>query len=339
MRIFVTGATGFIGRHLVARLLQEDAELVCLVRPDEPEAARAHLKSQCVAIVEGDVLLESERLAQLMRGCTHLVHLAGLYSFFAPFATFYAINVQGVQDVMEAALLCGLRAVHISSCTAFGRQDDVFDEAAVPGSALSLYGYSKALGDERVRALRDSGLRATILYPASVLGVGDDKASGRYLRAVARPPWFRGGRGIPMLPFRQRRMTWVHVDDVVDAIWGALVSPRAVGNEYLVGGRVHTFEELHNMVAAALWGKPRHHKWYFPFDRLLLAPAAVLEPLGRWLEIEPPWGLTRDQIRTIVHGIRFRGDRARTDLLYGRAYRPIDRAVAEFFSDEWGADR
>ena len=333
MRIFVTGATGFIGQHLVARLLLEDVELVCLVRPDESQAARAHLKSQRVTIVDGDILWERERLAELMRGCTHVVHLAGLYSFFSPFQALYQINVLGAQGVMDAALICGLRAVHVSSCTAFGRQAGEFDELAPPGPALSDYGYSKALGDERVRALRDSGLRASILYPASVLGAGDDKASGRYLQAVAEPTWWRGGTGMPMLPLAHRRMTWVHVLDVVDAIWGALCLSEAVGRDYLVGGGIHDLGEIHDMVARARLGRQTHHKWNFPFDWLLMAVASIIEPVGRAFKIEPPWGLTRDQIRTLLHGIKFRGERAQRELLDGRPYRSIEEAIREFFAE------
>lgn len=334
MRIFLTGACGYIGRHLVPRLLQEGVELTCLIHPRESCAAWSHLVVPGVRAVYGDILWEPTRLAIPMVGCTHVVHLAGLYSFFARREALHRSNVQGTYNVMEAAHLSGLRAVHLSSCTAFGEQGEEFDETASQGRPMSVYGHSKMLADLHIRFLRKRGLPVTILYPASVLGRGDYQASGRYFQSVAKPAWLRGGNGVPMLSFRHRSMTWVHVEDLIDAIWFSLTRDVAVGKEYLVGGQVHTLGEIHDMIARVCLGLSQHPREYFPFDRLLLAAAWILEPIGRLLKIEPPWGLTRDQIRTLIHGIRFRGECARTDLLDGRPYRPIEEALRLFFEEQ-----
>lgn len=332
MRVFLTGACGYIGRHLVPRLLREGVGITCLVHPDEPIGVQSHIQDQGVRVIGGDILWRPEHLAILMVGCTHVVHLAGLYSFFAPREAFHRINVRGTHHVMNAAYLSGLRAVHLSSCTAFGRQDREFDESVSPGRPLSVYGNSKAQANAHVRFFRDKGLRATILFPASVLGRGDHQASGRYFRSVAEPPWLRGGMGVPMLPFRNRSMTWIHIEDLIDVIWSSLTRDVAVGKEYLVGGQVHTFPEIHDMIARVRLGLPQHPREYFPFDRLLLATAWLLDAAGRLFKFNPPWGLARDQIRTMIHGMRFRGELARTELLDGRAYRPIEEALTEFFS-------
>ena len=77
MKVFVTGATGFIGGHVVPRLLRDGHELVCLVR--RPEAGRA-LEARGATAVAGDVT-DRAAVERALPGCDCLVHLANAYSF------------------------------------------------------------------------------------------------------------------------------------------------------------------------------------------------------------------------------------------------------------------
>lgn len=332
MVIFITGASGFIGSHLIPLLVQKGHRLVCLIPEHEAGRKFAHLEAhhQQIQLVQGSILSSPERLQVLMTGCTHLVHLAGLYSFFAPETAYREINEIGTRNVFVAAMHERLRCVHVSTSATFGRQSGFFDEEVGVGEHVSLYAYTKWLGDEHVRDLRREGLSVSILFPACVLGARDPQASGQYLRGIAEKPWLRGGHGLPMLPFQRREMTWVHAEDVAEAILSALTKEVAKNRDYLVGGNVLPFQSINDTASEVQNGTMIHAREYFPFDRLLLYATLVLAPVFRALRVAPPWGFSPDQIRTMLTELRFHGARAREELLHGR-YRPIEAAIRDFF--------
>ena len=333
MRIFVTGASGFIGSHLVPALVRAGHELVCLVPPHEADRHFPHLEANPnrVQIVVESLTSGSRPLLEVMDGCTHLVHLAGLYSFFAPKNEYTLVNEIGTKNVMFAASVLRMHAVHVSTSATFGKQRGFFNEDTPPGPHASLYAKTKWHGDQHVREMRKKHrLSVSILYPACVLGAHDPQASGQYLRGVAEKPWLRGGHGIPMLPFQRREMTWVHVTDVIDAILAALQKKVARNRDYLVGGHVLPFQAINDTCRQVHDGIEIHGREYFPFDRILLLMAIIMAPFFRLFRRPPPWGFSPDQIRTMLWELRFYGSRARHELLE-REYLPIESAIHDFF--------
>lgn len=330
MKIFVTGGTGYIGGHLVTRLV-EDHEVVCLVHPDDSNENKVALLQKGAAIVYGDILGSLGELEHMMRGYDRVVHLAGLYHFSASVERLEAINTVGAYRVLTAAAFAGVRAVHLSSVAAFGRQEGVFDETAPHGEFLSHYGRTKHEGDEFIRELRDCGhLDVTILFPAPVLGAGDDKVSATYIRAIT-DPLPPHGWGLPSQVFRKSVLTWVHIDDVVDAIVGALSNDDAVNNEYLVGGHQLSFESFNGLIAKVKNGEEKLRRgWWMP-NWLVLIVAWFMTVFCRVAKLNPPWGLCTDEVRVMIAGFRFSGDMAKTDLLAGQSYRPIEGALRDFF--------
>jgi nucleoside-diphosphate-sugar epimerase len=215
--VAVTGATGFIGRHVTADLLARGIEVRGIVRPGSTHDVPAG-----VAIVR--VPLDRAALTEAFAGADAVVHLAGRVNAIDP-AVYSEVNVEGTREVATAAAAAGARLVHISSLAASGpapasapRSEDDAPSPRTP------YGRSKLEGERLVMAT--PGLRWIILRPAVVYGPGD--------RAML--PLFRcAERGLlPLVGRLDAAYTFVHVDDVVRAIVAA-IAPPVEGERIFVG--------------------------------------------------------------------------------------------------------
>ena len=122
MNVFITGGTGFIGSHLVKRLVQEYHHVTCLV---QKTSDRRLLQSLGVAMVEGDVT-QRESLRLGMQGCEQIVHLAAAFSFWSPDPDVYQrVNVEGQRNLMEVALELGIpRIIEVSTFGIWGNAKD-----------------------------------------------------------------------------------------------------------------------------------------------------------------------------------------------------------------------
>ena len=216
-RVAITGATGFIGRQLTARLLARGVEVVAIVRP----GSRARAPEGAIAI---EAALVRGPLAAAFRGAIAVVHLAGVVSAVRD-EDYTAANVDGTREVAEAAATAGARLVHVSSLAAAGAaaaahpvgEDD-------PPHPLNAYGRSKLASEHVVAAV--GGLQWMILRPGVVYGPGD--------RALL--PLFRlAARGFaPLVGRPDAAYTFVHVHDLTAVIDAAVLSVRT-GDTLFVG--------------------------------------------------------------------------------------------------------
>jgi nucleoside-diphosphate-sugar epimerase len=203
MRIAVTGATGFIGRHVVTHLTGRGDTVVAVGRP-----------------------LEREPLLRAFHEANAVVHLAGVVSTTHD-EEYVKVNVDGARTVAEAAKDSGARLVHVSSLAAAGpapphaprSEDD-------PPAPMTAYGRSKLEGERAIASV--AGLRAIVLRPGVVYGSGD--------RALL--PLFRlAAYGVlPLIGRREAAYTFVHVSDVVRTI-AAAVDREDVNDVVSVGYR------------------------------------------------------------------------------------------------------
>lgn len=101
MKIFITGATGFVGTHLIRKLAETNHKMYCLTR----KTSRVdELRELGVTLVEGDVT-DKVSLLKGMKGCEWVVNLANIYSFWEPDKNRYSeVNINGTRNVMESAL-------------------------------------------------------------------------------------------------------------------------------------------------------------------------------------------------------------------------------------------
>ncbi len=320
MTLFLTGATGFIGRRLCRRLAATPHRLRCLVR----NPAKAGDLLPGVDLVQGDVT-DPASVRRGLAGCEGVIHLANIYSFWERDPSRYrAVNVEGTRHVLEAALEAGVRrVVHISSAVIFGKPAQVpFNEQSPPGpERFSAYAQSKYEGDQLARALRERGLPLVVLYPCGVLGAGDPKGSGQYIADLVR-------RRMPAAVLPDALLTWVHVADVAEAIALAVDQAGLDGQGYIIGREQLSLGQF-NQLVRDLSG--------VPLPRLTLPDAAVM-PLARLLTglarltgRPPLWGLAVDQVRTVLTGFRAEGTKAERDL--GLVYTPIRAAIAEAIAE------
>jgi dihydroflavonol-4-reductase len=230
MRVFVTGATGFVTGTVTMHLLARGDEVRALVR----DASRAQMLERAgVTLVEGH-LGDAGALRRGMEGVDAVVHGAAMYEVgIAPSRrpAMFAANVTGTERVLEAALAAGVRRVaYISTCAIFGNtRGQIVDETYTrSGPYTSYYEETKVQAHEVALRLAARGLGVSIAQPGGVYGQGDTSGLGGLMRDFVR------GR-LPLVPFADAGLNFVHVDDVARGIVLVLDGGQ-VGGSYVLGG-------------------------------------------------------------------------------------------------------
>lgn len=233
MRILVTGATGFLGGRLVARLAPRHA-LRLLVRP----TARRTGFPAGVEFSEGDVT-DRGSVDRAVAGCDALIHAAALVKILAPAEQFDRVNVEGTRNVLAAADAAGIeRQVYVSSFMALGPTErgpgHLLDETAPAADRLWINDYerTKTLADRMARERIAAGSPLRVVYPGVVYGPGEMTEGNIVVRSVLdlvhrRIPALVGNLDLPW--------SYVHVEDVVSGIVRALETAPA-GARYALGG-------------------------------------------------------------------------------------------------------
>ena len=316
MKILITGATGFIGTHLVKRLAQTEHEVCCLIRKTSDTC---ELKKLGVTLITGDVVDKASTL-EGMTGCDWVVHLANVYSFWEPDKRIYTkVNVEGTRNVMECALEAGVsKVVHVSSAVVYGKPADspFTEESAVGPVRFSEYARTKYAGDQIAWELHEKqGLPLVGIYPGGVLGPGDVKASGQYVSDLLH-------RRLPATVFPNSILTFVYVGDVVEAITKAAEQEDNIGEKYLIGKHQASIREI-NETVREISGVPLP-KIALP-GPLVMFNAVLLTLLANLIKKPPLWGMSIDQIRAMREGFRCDGSKAEREL--GITYTPIRTAL------------
>src|SRR4051812_27092043 len=176
----VTGGTGFIGSHVVRRLLAERMTVRCLVRPG---SNRQNLQSLDVEYAEGD-LNDPTSLKRAAAGCRRLFHVAADYRIWARHpAELERTNVEGTRQILRAAADAGMeRILFTSSVAAVGRPPDNGhlgigreDLDPTPEQQVGAYKRSKFASDVLAREFARQGLPVVIVNPAAPIGSHDIK--------------------------------------------------------------------------------------------------------------------------------------------------------------------
>ncbi|MGA8575006.1 MAG: NAD-dependent epimerase/dehydratase family protein [Candidatus Cybelea sp.] len=244
-RVFLTGATGFVGSHVLRELLGAGYDVRALVRSRDAEA------NQNVEWIDGD-LRDVGRFARRLDGCRYLVHCAALYSF-APRdrAAIRAVNVEGTASLLLAAHFAGVERVVLTS------------SSATEDHAWSGYHRSKL---EQERAAFAARVPVVVLLPTAPVGPGDRKPTptGKLILDFAR------GRILAKAP-GNGGMNLVAVEDVARAHVAAVQRGR-IGERYPIGGENLSMDEIWELLAA-ITGKPMPG-WRAPYPLALAAAFA-----------------------------------------------------------------
>jgi dihydroflavonol-4-reductase len=318
-RVFVTGASGFIGGALAARLLARGDEVVALARSDE---AAAVITRRGAEVARGDVL-DEDRLADGMEGCALAFHVAAINTHCpADPALVLRTNVQGAENAVRAAARAGVARLVLTSSAAsvgepagtVGREDTVHR-----GSYLSVYDRSKHQGElAAFLAGRRLGVEVVAVNPSSVQGPG--RLSGNGVLIIA----YLNGR------LRVFVDTYVSVVDIHDTVEGHLLAAArgGSGERYVLNGATIPAREAVQIVSEL---SGISHRVHMVSPALARATAAIADRLararGRTSSICPA------RIRTILHGHRYDGSRATRDL--GLTYTPVAETFARTI--QWAA--
>lgn len=260
MKILLTGASGFVGSHILDSLRRRGLATALLLRPTSNQRFIAsHLPD--VEVRPGSIG-DPESLRQAMAGITHVVHCAGATKA-GRVAEFYDVNQAGTRNVVAAVngqASQVQRLVHISSLAAAGpasrerpaREDDV-------PQPVSEYGKSKLAGELEVR--NHCRAEYVILRPPGVYGPRDTEFL-RLFRAIK-------GHLLPR-PSGGQALSMVFVRDLAEAAVACLTHPAAAGKTYFVAAReVVTARAMADEIATQM------KVWTLP----LPLPAAVLWPI------------------------------------------------------------
>jgi nucleoside-diphosphate-sugar epimerase len=257
MKALVTGAGGFIGRHLVERLIRDGHAVRALVR----EVGRGVEWPSAVEVVVGDVR-DPQAMKKAIAGCEAVFHLAGkahaLSEVREDEAGYRTINVDGTRNVLEGAVAEGARRfVYFSSVKAMGEGAATCLDESFDGPPATAYGRSKKEAEGLVFAYGGRArLHVACLRLPLVYGVGN---KGNLFRMIAAVDTGR----FPPLPEVGNRRSAVHVLDAVHASTLAAGHPAANGQCYIVtDGRPYSTRELYELICHGL-GKPIP-RWTLP---------------------------------------------------------------------------
>jgi uncharacterized protein YbjT (DUF2867 family) len=232
--VFVTGATGFVGRSIVRELLARGITPVCLVRSPEKlfSQHREVNRERLVAVAGG--LFDAKALHSALERSQAAIHLVGII-IARPLSgqTFSRIHVKGTQDVVDAVRNRGIRRyIHMS---ALGTRPD----------AISKYHQTKWAAEETVRKC---GLDWTIFRPSIIHG-----PEGEFMRLMKR---FMCGLVPPVIPYfgsGTAKLQPVSVKDVAYCFVESLVKPETIGQIIPLGGpRPYSWIELYETCRALI---------------------------------------------------------------------------------------
>ena len=244
----VTGATGFVGSHVVSKLVERGEKVRVLVRAT---SSRKNLEGVPVEFAIGD-LTDRESLIAAMAGCRRVYHVAADYRLWTPDpSALYANNVAGTRNVLEAARETKVeRIVYTSTVGALGHARNgsasvshgADEETPVSlGEMIGHYKRSKFLAEAEVTAAARSGLPVVIVNPSTPVGSRDVKPTPTGQMIVD----FLSGR---MPAYVETGLNLIDVEDV--AAGHLLAMERGqVGQRYILGNSNLTFKEILEILA------------------------------------------------------------------------------------------
>jgi nucleoside-diphosphate-sugar epimerase len=318
VKVFLTGATGFIGGEVARQLRARGDEVICLARSTERARGLADLGCE---IVSGDLGDESA-IRSGMEGCDAVVHAAAMYEVGIPASArpaMYEANVAGTERVLRAALEEGVaKVVYVSTVGAFGNtHHEVVDESYEhPGKHFTSYYEETKLEAHRIakRMAADEGLPCTIVQPGGVYGPGDTSQVADLLEQ------FLSGK-LPLMPFPELGICLSHVEDVATGILLALDKGRP-GESYVLSGPATTMREAIGVVAGLTGRKPPRGTLPTP----LIKAMTPIGPLVGKLMGQPP---NLRELISSADGVTFWASHEKASRELGYAPRELEEGLRQ----------
>jgi nucleoside-diphosphate-sugar epimerase len=304
MRVLVTGGTGFTGKALVKRLLDEGQEVVAL---DYKEGIKTEeLRNWGARVVIGSVT-DPQVVAGCMKGVDVVHHAAAAFRELDVDDSYYEeVNVGGTRNVLEAAHREGVRKfIYCSTCGVHGNIDHPPAGEDAPIQPADYYQRTKYEAEPLVQAYAAKGMPTTILRPAAIYGPGDPERFFMIFKRVAsgRFPMFGSGRTLyhPL-----------YIDNLVDAFLLASEPDKGNGEAYLIADEHYVeLNDLVRMVGEAMGIAVKVS--HYPVLPLVLA-GHLCEKACRPFHITPP--IFPRRVDWFRQNRAFRIEKAKRDLGY-----------------------
>lgn len=318
-KVLVTGASGFVGSHLVDQLVERGNSVRCLVRHS---SKLRYLEHPRIELAYGGLDGSTDWDAALADVHT-VYHVAGTTFARRP-KDYFLVNHQGTEAILAEAVKRRDRIkkfVHISSLAAVGPGPDgkPVNEDTTP-SPITPYGRSKLMGEEAVHAVSDL-LPVTIVRPPAVYGPRD-YGIFEFFKAV------KGGM-FPMIGRNDKRVSLVHVRDLADGIILAGESERSVGRTYFISSEDdYSMRAVADLIAALMRRRLRS----FAIPRTVAYGVALAAEGAAALMRKPPV-INRDKVTDLSQGSWTCSiERARNELGYNPRV-PLEQGLRETL--EW----
>lgn len=317
MKAFVTGGTGFIGRHVVRQLVERGYQVTALTRSEQGATRLTELGARPVY---GDIL-DQDSMREGMKGSDVVFHIAGWYSLGGrDWMRAESINVAGARNVLRLAVELRIpRIIYTSTTAVFGNTHGrVVDETFFQGGPFATeYDRTKWLAHYKVALpLIEQGAPITIVMPGGVYGPGDHSLVGQLME---RFYW----RQLPAIPGPEFGFTYAHVEDIAHGHILAAEKGRP-GETYILTGPAIPLGELIDF-----WGQLTGIR-----PPALKVPARLIQPFAPLLDFlgsrfDLPMLLSADGARILGMTYMGRSDKARAKL--GWRTRSLQEGMTETF--------
>jgi len=280
-RTLVTGANGFIGRHLTEGLIARGHHVIAFdLHVDHLQDLQDH---ELCRVLEGD-LCDRKGLKQMLQEVEVVFHLASAHLQQTLGSSVYeAVNVTAVDDLLHAARECGVRRfIHTSTVGIYGHVLKPPADETGPFAPQSIYGETKLQGENVVNDFfRRTHFPVTILRPAWVYGPGCPRTS-KLFRTIDKGRFVMIGQG-------DNLRHPIYISDMLEAYYLAMEKDQALGETFVIAGaKPASTKELVEAIARVLSKKP---VWLQVPMWLAEGLAGPLEKIGALLHLPMP--LTR----------------------------------------------
>lgn len=316
MKILITGAGGYVGNKLAQRLASLGYEVNALVRND---SATKSLQHPNISIFKGDVL-EKESLLTAMKGCRQVYHTAAkVGAWDKDPASFYAVNVDGTRNVLNAALQSGVdKTVITSTCGVIGPslQDPMReDDPRINGFAID-YELSKKISEDIILHYAREGMNVVIVSPAKVYGPGNTSHS---ITANAVIKKFLQKK-IAFIPSPGTyKACFAFIDDIVNGHLLAMEKGRA-GEKYILGGINISYRGFFERIRTL--SSCKGHIIQLP--KIIIKGWALLQQMNYMITSKHP-GFTVKSVDILFSNYCFSSEKAILELDY--TITPLDEAL------------
>ncbi|MEP7356853.1 MAG: NAD-dependent epimerase/dehydratase family protein [Anaerolineales bacterium] len=314
MKYLVTGATGFVGAHVVKQLLVGGHAVNAVVRSPGKAAALADFG---VKLFPGDVADKASLLAP-MEGVDGVFHIAGWYKVGArDKSQARATNVDGTRNVLETMRELNIaKGVYTSTLAVFSdthgqKPDETF---RFTGKHISVYDQTKAEAHDIAEGFIRNGLPLVIVQPGLIYGPGDTSALAPSIQQYLR-------RRLPVVP-RGTTFCWAHVDDIARGHLLAMEKGK-IGESYIIAGPCHKLTEFFDL-AEEITGVPAPKTR--PAPGLMRAMAGLMSVIEKVAPV--PETYSSEYLR-VNGGTTYMGDNAKARRELGYSPRSLREGMTE----------